>query len=198
MTTTSICISTVTELQKQLTIDWHSSQPAITRNDLLGLVEANHMNNFLLWHREDDARRNDLGYKHVHDAKRDIDKYNQERNNCMERIDQFIHKLTPPPLPFIPVHTETPGMIIDRLSIIALKQYHTHEETIRPNADASHKQKCLHRLSVITQQLHDLQEGLQNFIDEVFSGKRTFRVYYQLKMYNDPSLNPQLYNNLKK
>ena len=193
-----IDINTITELQKQLTIDWHKHAPTPTHTELLGLVEANHMNNFLLWHEEDRARRDDLGFEHVRNAKRAIDKYNQERNNCMERIDQFIHILTPPLTPSCPFHTETPGMIIDRLSIMTLKQYHIEEETLRTDVDPAHKQKCEHRLSVITQQLNDLKESLQILVDQFLSGQRAFRVYYQLKMYNDPSLNPELYNQTQK
>ena len=193
-----ISINTIIDLQKQSTIDWHNTTPAITHNDLLGLVQANHMQNFLLWHEEDRARRDDLGFEHVYHAKRAIDKHNQERNNCMERIDQFICNLLPPSSAPCPIHTETPGMIIDRLSIMTLKQYHTEEETLRPDASLPHKEKCLHRLSVVTQQLNDLKHSLQDLIDQAFSGQRTFRVYYQLKMYNDPSLNPELYNQSKK
>lgn len=192
-----ISINTIIDLQKLCTILWHSETPTITHCDLLGLVQANHMQNFLLWHEEDRARRDDLGFEHVYHAKRAIDKHNQERNNCMERIDEFICKLLPTPPTYCPIHTETPGMIIDRLSIMTLKQYHIEEETLRTDAPPTHKTKCLHRLSVITQQLNDLQHSLQNLIDQAFTGQRTFRVYYQLKMYNDPSLNPELYNSSK-
>lgn len=76
---------------------------------------------------------------------------------------------------------------------MTLKQYHIQEETLRTDVDTPHILKCQHRLSLITQQLNDLQESLQNLINQILSGQRAFRVYYQLKMYNDPSLNPELY-----
>lgn len=189
-----ISIDIIIDLQKQATIDWHTTAPKITYNDFLGLVEANHMKNFLLWHEEDRARRDDLGFEHVYRAKRAIDKYNQERNNFMERIDEFIYNLLPPALPPCPLHTETPGMIIDRLSIMTLKQYHIEEETVRTNVSDFHRERCLQRLSIITEQLSDLRNSFQDLIDQAFCGQRTFRINYQLKMYNDPSLNPELYN----
>lgn len=198
LTMKDIDINTITDLQRQLTADWHKHEPRATQSGLLGLVEANHMNNFLLWHEEDRARRNDMGFEYVFHAKRAIDKYNQERNNCMERIDEYIHKLAPQPSSDCQFHTETPGMIIDRLSIMTLKQYHIEEETLRKDVDAAHKQKCQQRLALITQQLSDLKQSLQDLIDQVLAGKRAFRVYYQLKMYNDPTLNPELYNQSKK
>ncbi len=189
-----ICTETIITLQNQSTIDWHIHAPSITHDELLGLIQSNHMQNFLLWHEEDRARRNDMGFEFVFHAKRAIDKFNQERNNFMERIDEFISKLLPAPSPHCPIHTETPGMIIDRLSILNLKKYHMAEETSRHDAPITHKEKCLLRLSSITGQLLDLQNNLQVLLNQCFTSERTFRVYYQHKMYNDSSLNPELRN----
>lgn len=189
----NICTDSIVLLQKESTIDWHQTLPAITHDGLLGLIQSNHMHNFLLWHKEDEARRDDMGFEFVYNAKRNIDKYNQKRNNDMEHIDEFISKIIPSfSSPQTTLHTETPGMIIDRLSILNLKHYHTTEETLRLDTSAAHKQKCLQRLSILNQQLFDLKNSLQELIDQLFTGKRSFRVYYQLKMYNDPDLNPQL------
>lgn len=194
-----IPIDIIIDLQKQSTIDWHTSKPQVIYEELLGFVQANHMKNFLLWHEEDRARRDDLGYEHVYRAKRAIDQHNQERNNFMERIDEFIYNLLPRMPLSCPIHTETPGMIIDRLSIMALKEYHLEEETLRTDSSDFHRERCVHRLSIITEQLNDLKNNFQDFMDQAFCGQRTFRVYYQLKMYNDPSLNPELYkSDLKK
>lgn len=189
-----LCADTIVTLQNQSTIDWHLHPPSITYDELLGLVQSNHMKNFLLWHEEDRARRNDMGFEYVYHAKRAIDKFNQERNNFMERIDEFISKLIPAPSPHCPIHTETPGMIIDRLSILNLKHYHMAEETSRHDASPAHKEKCFQRLSSITAQWIDLKNNLQVLLDQCLASERTFRVYYQHKMYNDPSLNPELRN----
>lgn len=188
---------TITSLQKQLTADWHHQTPAVTRDGLLALVEGNHLQNFSLWHEEDKARRDDMGHEYVYHAKRNIDKFNQERNNFMERIDQFICNLIGDMPTNCPMHTETPGMIIDRLSIMSLKEYHMEEETLRTDVSDDHKQQCAHKLSVLRQQLSDLTSSLQELINQVLAKQRGFRVYYQFKMYNDPSLNPQLYKKQK-
>lgn len=193
-----ISVDVITELQSQLTIEWHASDPLISRDGILGLIEANHFNNFSLWHEEDKARRNDMGFEYVYQAKRSIDRFNQERNNCMERIDEYICRLVPVFPSGCSVHTETPGMIIDRLSILALKQYHIREETLREDVESSHIEKCKGKLKVVTQQLNDLKLGFQEVIDQFLAGERSFRVYYQLKMYNDPELNPEIYKRVRK
>lgn len=183
----------IINLQRDLTKMWHATEPAITREDFFGLVEGNHYKNFSLWHEEDKARRDDMGHQYVYNAKRAIDYYNQLRNNYMEKIDQFVCEVLKPEFQGVPMHTETPGMIIDRLSILSLKEFHMAEEIQRTDVSMEHHKKCEQRLLVIRQQLQDLGNGLQCFLDQVKAGERGFRVYYQFKMYNDPTLNPELY-----
>ncbi len=84
-------------------------------------------------------------------------------------------------------------MIIDRLSILALKEFHMHEETVRADASAEHRAKCAEKLARIRRQRADLTASLGELLADVAAGRRTFSVYYQFKMYNDPALNPQLY-----
>lgn len=182
----------ITALQKQRTIEWHQQEPAAELSDFAGLAEENHLQNFLLWHEEDIARRDDLGAERVRAAKRVIDRCNQRRNDLIERMDQYIVETIQPRSEGCPFHSETPGMMIDRLSILALKQFHMREEVERTDAAADHVLRCRNKLLVIEQQIADLSVALTGLLQEVQAGTRSFRVYYQFKMYNDKELNPQL------
>lgn len=185
--------------QTELTARWHRTTPAVApaaspdRADFFRLVEENHLRNFSLWHEEDVARRDDLGFEAVYRAKRNIDRFNQERNNFAEEMDQAIVTALDPATAGCPRNSETPGMIIDRLSILALKEFHMHEETVREGADAGHRAKCAEKLARIRRQRADLTDCLAELLADVLGKRRTFSVYYQFKMYNDPALNPQLY-----
>jgi len=162
--------------------------------DIGQLIEENHAYNYLLWRAEDKARRDDLGFEHVYHAKRQIDAYNQARNNRMEAMDAWLwQRLSPSLLPDCPVHSETPGMIIDRLSILALKVYHMRLQTIRQDVEAPHITRCLAKLRQLTAQQQQLQHNLAQLLTEVMAQTRTFKVYHQCKMYNDKTLNPELY-----
>ena len=182
----------VTALQKLRTIQWHEQDPSGELSGFEGLVEENHLQNFLLWHEEDIARCDDLGAERVRAAKRVIDRCNQRRNDLIERMDQSIVESMQPRTEGCTFHSETPGMMIDRLSILALKQFHMKEEVERTDAHNDHILRCQNKLTVIEQQIGDLSEALDGLLQEVQAGTRSFRVYYQFKMYNDKELNPQL------
>ena len=183
----------IASLQAGLTAAWHDQAPAATGDGFLRLVTENHLRNFQLWHEEDVARRDDLGFERVYQAKRAIDRYNQQRNNFIEEMDQALVAALRPLEDGCPKNSETPGMIIDRLSILALKEYHMREEAVRPDADAAHRAACAAKLERIVRQRADLTRSLAELLREVAAGTRSFAVYYQFKMYNDPALNPQLY-----
>ncbi len=179
--------------QTALTARWHQVPPAATGEGFNRLLEENHLRNFSLWHEEDVARRDDLGFEAVYKAKRAIDRFNQERNDFAEKMDkEFVAGLQPLESG-VPRISETPGMIVDRLSILALKEFHMHEETVRADASAEHKARCAEKLARIRRQRSDLTTALAELIADVAAQRRTFSVYYQFKMYNDPALNPQLY-----
>jgi Protein of unknown function (DUF4254) len=181
--------------QTKLTAQWHQAPPAAAGEGFSRLLEENHLRNFSLWHEEDIARRDDLGFERVYQAKRNIDRFNQERNNYAEEMDKAIVAALAPPPSGCPRNSETPGMMLDRMSILALKEYHMHEETVRPEATAAHREKCAEKLARIRQQRADLTTCLAELLADVVAGRRTFSAYFQFKMYNDPALNPQLYRN---
>jgi hypothetical protein len=83
--------------------------------------------------------------------------------------------------------------MIDRLSILALKIYHTREEAERAGAPAGHAERNLERLAILEEQRADLAACLDALWRETLAGTRRFKLYRQLKMYNDPSLNPAIY-----
>jgi len=188
-------ISTITTLQKSRTSEWQDQEIVLQEEGLHRFVEDNHRHNFLLWNEEDKARRDDMGPEYVYHAKRNIDQHNQKRNNCMEQIDEWITHHLQPKTSDCPIHSETPGMMIDRLSILALKEYHMRKQTLRSDTDEQHITLCQQKLEVIIAQREQLAQCLSEFISEIEQGSRTFRVYHQFKMYNDPTLNPQLYGN---
>lgn len=189
-------VNDIATLHRVSIINWKKDGIYLKQDSFFKLVEENHAFNYQLWHAEDRARRDDLGHEPVYLAKREIDHCNQQRNNRMESMDEWlVTQLRPASHTQCPVHSETPGMMIDRLSIMALKAYHMSLQTSRKDVEPSHRQVCLSKLQVIEEQQKQLMSCLESLLQEVKNGTRTFRVYHQFKMYNDPSLNPELYQN---
>jgi hypothetical protein len=180
-------------LQERKTDEWHQAPFAPAATGLLGLVEEEHHCNFELWHEEDKARRDDQGFEFVYRAKRSIDHWNQRRNDSIEKIDTWFSGKAPAFAEGTPMNSETPGMITDRLSILALKAYHMAEEAERADAPEAQRARCREKLAIIRRQRADLARALGELLAAVARGARGFRVYYQFKMYNDPALNPELY-----
>lgn len=173
---------------------WQYMPPTLEAEGFYKLVQADHADNYQLWMAEDRARRDDRGFEFVYHAKREIDRWNQARNDQIEAMDLWIfEKLSPPALGTCSVNSETPGMMIDRLSIMSLKIFHMAIQTQRAEATETHRETCRHKLGVLRTQRIMLHECLLTLISEIQSNKRTFAMYRQFKMYNDPNLNPQLY-----
>ncbi|MCH2200464.1 MAG: DUF4254 domain-containing protein [Fuerstiella sp.] len=185
-------VTAILELHSELTECWHVSEPTTSGDGFLNIVSRNHLENFSLWHEEDIARCDHLGDERIRLAKRAIDAHNQRRNDLIEEMDRRIVLMLKPPESGCPFNSETPGMMIDRLSILALKRYHMQEEVDRSDATDVHREKCGTRLDVICRQITDLSTALTDLLSEIQDGKRSFRVYFQFKMYNDTELNPEL------
>ena len=206
MTTTSLLTlvdaRALAQLHEEQNARWHqpSSFPdsrdgANAAGSLQSLVTALHRANFELWHAEDDARRPEAEHAATAAAKRTIDRINQQRNDAVEQIDELlltelavVHRCED-----AEQHSETPGMMIDRLSILSLKMFHTAEEMARPNAPAGHQERNAGRLALLREQRYDLTSCLDRLWSDLCAGRRFFKRYRQLKMYNDPELNPVLY-----
>jgi hypothetical protein len=192
-------VTHIVDLQQVATRRWHDVHaPVPVPNDPLdALVLEQHRANFDLWHREDSARDPLAADQAIAAVKRAIDKLNQRRNDLMERVDDALLKAVPPQVSDAPLHSESPGMMIDRLSILELKRYHTEEEIGRAGVAEEHRERNRHRLAVILEQKADLQHCLQDLWQDVLSGRRQFKLYRQMKMYNDPTLNPVLYGSAR-
>jgi hypothetical protein len=154
------------------------------------LVLDQHQANFDLWHCEDQARDLDAIDAAIVATKRSIDRLNQRRNDLVEQIDLTLLAASTP-TPSAQLHSETPGLIIDRLSILSLKLFHTEEQLHRSTPE--HRALNHARLHQLNEQRNDLAACLTQFWSEILSGRRRFKLYRQLKMYNDPTLNPVLY-----
>jgi NAD(P)-dependent dehydrogenase (short-subunit alcohol dehydrogenase family) len=130
-------------------------------------------------------------------VKRAIDKYNQARNDAIEKVDDWlVEELARRGIvagAVAPAATETPGAAIDRLSILALRRFHMREQIDRIDATREHREKAASRMLVLDAQRSHLVEALERLVDEIFAGRRPLRVFRQMKMYNDPTMNPYLY-----
>ena len=183
------------KIQDELTARWHVDSAASSR-EIDALIVDEHQQNFALWHEEDRARAPLASAEQIARTKRRIDVLNQGRNDLIEAIDtQLLEELQDQGIARGgELHSETPGMIIDRLSILSLKIFHTQEEVGRSDVTPEHIEKNRERLSTLLQQRQDLAGCLNALWEDVQNGRRYFKIYRQLKMYNDPELNPEIYN----
>jgi len=190
----------IVKLQDQETQEGHdkaaSPRVSAARSEWLELVGRQHLANFELWHIEDEARAPGASDAELAGVKRRVDRTNQRRNDLAEELDRALLAWLEPkglPDPVAALHSETPGLMIDRLSILSLKIFHTREEAERPDAPPGHTERNLDRLAVLKEQRADLAACLDDLWRETLDGTRRFKLYRQLKMYNDPSLNPAIY-----
>jgi len=196
----------VVDMQNRLTELWHEreielelegeSEDAIPKSPFMDSVRDLHEANFELWHIEDQARIPQAPDRQIADLKRAIDRTNQHRNDRMEQCDSVLLAALEEaglPSPNAELHSESPGLMLDRLSILALKIFHTREEIERVNAPEGHAERNRERLEVLEMQRSDLAGCLQRLWQLSIAGKRRFKLYRQLKMYNDASLNPAMY-----
>ena len=163
------------------------------------LYSKNHVDT-VQWHLEDIVRDPNIDPVAGIDLKRRIDKSNQVRTDMVEQIDDYFLNLYAgiDAVPGAKLNTESPAWAIDRLSILILKIYHMQEEAVRADATPEHRAKCTAKLHVLLEQQTDLSKAIDELLAEISEGKKIMKVYRQMKMYNDPSLNPVLYNLEKK
>ena len=148
------------------------------------------------WHMEDVIRNPNIDPVEALKWKRRIDQSNQDRTDTVEYIDSyFLNKYsTITPRADATINTESLAWAIDRLSILALKIYHMRLETLREDADQTHRDNCLMKLAVLTEQQNDLSKSIDELLQDIIEGKKIMKAYKQMKMYNDPALNPVLYS----
>ena len=147
------------------------------------------------WHLEDIIRDPAIDPVAALALKRRIDQSNQDRTDLVEEIDSYFRGrfANVEVLPDATINTESPAWAIDRLSILALKIYHMHEQTQRDDATDEHRQRCQSKLQVLLEQRTDLSTAIDQLLADIAAGRKYMKVYRQMKMYNDPATNPVLY-----
>ena len=192
-----IDVAAVVALHRDMVVRWHSHEVDNPYDGFLGLVCRQCSFNYLLWHEEDIARSPDVNDAEIARVKRSIDRYNQQRNDAIEQLDDWITaklaELNIVPRSDARQASETAGSVIDRLSILALRIYHLQEQTERADASPQHIESVQRKLAIALAQHDDLSQSLAELVDDIFSGHRRHKTYRQMKMYNDPALNPYLY-----
>jgi hypothetical protein len=152
--------------------------------------------NFTLWGLEDEARRKDTPDKYIAELKRKIDKENQRRNDTIDTLDAIIREDVEKKLGSIdqalPMNSENPGSLYDRLTILALRAYNLKKEINRKDIDIAHIERCSKMLEQVLEKSEDLLKCLKELMDDIYSGRKKIKSYKQHKLYNDPALNPAL------
>lgn len=147
------------------------------------------------WHLEDIIRDPQINPVDALVLKRRIDKSNQDRTDLVERIDTYFWNMfhNVPAQANAKINTESPAWAVDRLSILHIKIYHMREQVERQDVSAEQHEKCAQKLAVLLEQLDDMTSSITQLLEDYASGERVMKVYRQMKMYNDPTLNPVLY-----
>ena len=200
--TSFISVEQVIALQTETVAKWHQQPVDNTYDGVLSTICQQHSFNYLLWHEEDIARSKDVTDAEIARVKRSIDKLNQQRNDWIEKVDNEITKAVDASgisaSDNTPMNTETPGCTIDRLSILSLRIYHLREQLERDDVGQDHIDSVNQKIAICLLQQDDLKKSLTELLSDIFAGRKRHRTYRQFKMYNDPALNPYLYNGTKK
>jgi len=190
-------VNSVLKLHDDMVVRWHDREADRPYDGIYGIVCEQHSFNFKLWHQEDVARGPDLPDSRIAEVKRNIDRLNQLRNDWIEKVDDWImgdlmeRRISA--AADAPLNTETPGSAIDRLSILSLRMYHLHEQVGRADATPELVTSVRKKIGVAIVQRDDLSDSLVELIDEIYAGQKRHKTYRQMKMYNDPRLNPYIY-----
>jgi len=192
-----ISLPAITKLHHDCVVQWHEQPINNSYQGILAMVCEQLSHNYKLWHEEDKARSPTASDAEIAQVKRAIDKLNQQRNDWIEKLDDwFTEELARRGVTAsesAPQNTETLGSTIDRLAILALRIYHLVEQRDRPEATAEHRESVSRKLAIALAQHDDLSRAAQQLADDLAAGHKRHKTYRQLKMYNDPALNPYLY-----
>lgn len=151
------------------------------------------------WHFEDIIRNPDINPVEGIAVKRKIDSLNQTRTDAVEKIDDYFLSLFSKVKtePHARLNSETPAWLLDRMSILILKIYHMNEQVMRTDVSQKHIENCRAKLNVLLEQKADMEICFDELMSDLQSGIKKMKVYRQMKMYNDESLNPVLYASKK-
>lgn len=198
MTFTELCnpifVQVINDYHKTDNVDTPASNPYPMKTIEYFLYLKNWIDT-VQWHLEDIIRDPNIDPVAALDLKRRIDKSNQDRTDLVELIDSyFLDKYNDVQVKAdATVNTESPAWAVDRLSILALKIYHMRQEVERTDTTPAHRAQCEAKLNVLLEQQKDLSAAIDQLITDIEEGRKYMKVYRQMKMYNDPALNPILY-----
>lgn len=169
------------------------------KNSLEWLLYGKNWIDTVQWHLEDIIRDENISPEEALKIKRRIDASNQKRTDLVEYVDNwfFVNFKDVQPNDDAKINTETPAWAVDRLSILALKIYHMALEANRESASEDHRLKCQTKLNVLKEQHQDLTTSIDHLLQDIKNGTVKMKLYKQMKMYNDESLNPILYQKNK-
>lgn len=192
-----IDVDAVLQLHAETVSLWHEQAIENPYSGVLELVCQQHSFNFELWHQEDIARSRDVTDEMIAKVKREIDRLNQARNDYIEKVDDWLTETLGTdgvqPKTDAKLNTETPGSAIDRLSIMSLRIFHYEEQMEREGVDDAHRTMVQQRTNLCKEQRGDLSQSLRELLVDIAAGTKLHKTYRQMKMYNDPKLNPYLY-----
>ena len=176
-----------------------TSKNEFPKGSLEHLLYAKNWIDTVQWHLEDIIRDENIEPADALILKRRIDASNQQRTDLVEYIDSWFLKKYEniSPNSDAKINTETPAWAVDRLSILALKIYHMALEANRETATEDHRMKCQQKLDILQEQHQDLTKSIDQLLADIENGNVKMKVYKQMKMYNDESLNPILYQKAK-
>ena len=190
-------VCSVVSLHYESVVRWHQSPIYNPFDGYLATVCTQHGFNFRLWHEEDIARSPLVSDARIAEVKRAIDKLNQQRNDWIEKLDdwltQELNRRGIVAAKSATQNTETPCSVIDRLSILALRIFHFEEQTLRTDAPVEHLESVNRTLAICRTQRDDLSRSLDELLMDIEAGRKLHKTYRQFKMYNVEQLNPQLY-----
>jgi hypothetical protein len=193
----------INDIFREVIVDYHATDHVdaivpfkYTNNNFQRLLYLKNWIDTVQWHLEDIIRdpKNDPSYLVA--IKRRIDASNQQRTDTVEQIDEYLfERLKDVNIrPDARLNSETPAWLLDRMSILQLKIYHFEEQISRKDADEEHLKSVQHKLAVLQVQEKDLEQCYDELIEDLNTGTKFMKLYKQMKMYNDPNLNPVFYN----
>ena len=195
-TCNSIFKQVIDDYHLQNLVDANKTNPYNNSNSFKKMIYDKCWIDTIQWHLEDIIRVPDISPDEALKIKRRIDSSNQDRTDIVEDLDDYFFEKysNSNPSKLAILNTETPAWAIDRLSILALKIYHMNEEANRKSASDEHRKKCSEKLEGLLSQRENLSKAIDQLLENISKGEVIISSYKQMKMYNDDSLNPELYS----
>ena len=192
----SIFQQVIDDYHLQDSVDAIKSNPYNKSNSFKKMIYEKCWIDTIQWHLEDIIRKPDISSDVALKIKRRIDSSNQDRTDMVEELDEYFFEKysNSSPSNDAILNTETPAWAIDRFSILALKIYHMNEEANRKSASDEHRKRCSEKLKSLLIQRKNLTKAIDQLLENISNGRVIISTYKQMKMYNDESLNPELYS----